>query len=147
MTKITLRKMIDKDLEKVSLIEKEIFADPWSYNAFKTDLENEMAYPIVAEFDDTVIGYSNLYIVAGEVQIGNFAVAPGHRKKGVGKKIMNEILKIAGERKCNVIFLEVRESNEPARALYTSFGFKPAGMRRDYYSNPRESAIIMAREL
>ena len=147
MSKVTLRKMAEKDLLRVSQIEKEIFSDPWSYDAFKTDLNNDMAYPIVAELEDNVIAYSNIYIVAGEVQIGNFAVAAGHRKKGIGRKLMNEIMRIGAEKKCSVIFLEVRESNEPARSLYASFGFKSAGMRRDYYSNPRESAIIMAREL
>ena len=139
--------MKETDLEKVTQIEKEIFSDPWSFNAFKTDLNNEMAYPLVAELENLVIGYSNLYIVAGEVQIGNFAVAPGYRKRGVGKKIMDEIIKIAVENKCETIFLEVRESNEPAKALYSSFDFKPVGLRRDYYSNPRESAVIMAREV
>jgi len=139
--------MSEKDLSKVTEIENEVFSDPWSFNAFKTDLDNEMAYPVVAELEGLVIGYSNLYIVAGEIQIGNFAVAPGYRKRGVGKLLMNEILRIAGENSCRSIFLEVRESNEPAKALYMSFGFKPAGLRRNYYSNPRESAILMVREL
>lgn len=147
MSKITFRRMIEKDLEKVSEIEKEIFTDPWSYNAFKTDLNNDMAFPMVAEFDNLVIGYTNLYIVAGEVQIGNFAVAPGYRKRGVGKKLMDRIMALAKERKCDSIFLEVRESNGPAKALYGSFGFKSVGLRRDYYSNPREAAVIMAKEI
>ena len=147
MSKITFRRMIESDLEAVAKIEKDIFSDPWSYNAFKTDLNNDMAFPLVAELESLVIGYSNLYIVAGEVQIGNFAVAPGYRKRGVGKKLMDEILKIAVENKTDTVFLEVRESNEPAMALYGSFGFKPVGLRRDYYSSPRESAVIMAREV
>ncbi|MEE9552874.1 MAG: ribosomal protein S18-alanine N-acetyltransferase [candidate division Zixibacteria bacterium] len=147
MSKITFRRMTENDLEKVSEIERDIFSDPWSYNAFKTDLNNDMAFPLVAEFENLVIGYTNLYIVAGEVQIGNFAVAQGYRKRGVGKKLMDQILSIANERKCDSIFLEVRDSNEPAKALYGSFGFQQVGLRRDYYTNPRESAVIMAREV
>lgn len=147
MPKIILRKMLEKDLERVAAIEREIFSDPWSINAFKSDLKNEMAHPLVVELDDTVIGYSSIYIVAGEIQIGNFAVASGYRMRGIGRKLMNEIMTIAADNNCDTIFLEVRESNEPAKALYSSFGFKTAGIRKNYYSNPRESALIMVREL
>ncbi len=147
MSSITIRRMAEEDLEKVSAIEQEIFSDPWSFNAFKTDLNNEMAFPLVVEFEDSVIGYTNLYMVAGEIQIGNFAVAPGYRHRGVAKKMMSEILKIAGNHNCNSIFLEVRESNEPALILYESFGFKQSGRRNNYYVNPRETAILMVKEL
>lgn len=147
MSSITIRRMGEKDLEKVSAIEQEIFSDPWSFNAFKTDLNNEMAFPLVVEFEDSVIGYTNLYMVAGELQIGNFAVAPGYRHRGVAKKIMSEILKIAGDYCCNSIFLEVRESNKPAQILYESFGFKQSGRRNNYYVNPRETAMLMVKEL
>lgn len=147
MSAITIRRMAEKDLERVTAIEQEIFSDPWSLNAFKTDLNNDMAWPLVVEFEDSVIGYTSLYIVAGEVQIGNFAVAAGYRKRGVAKKMMSEIIKIAGDHTCNSIFLEVRESNRQAQALYESFGFKFSGRRNNYYANPRESAVLMAKEL
>ncbi len=139
--------MAENDLEKVTDIEKEVFSDPWSLNAFKTDLNNDMALPLVAEFENTIVGYTNLYIVAGEVQIGNFAVAPGYRKRGVAKLLMDEILKTAAENKCASVFLEVRESNTPAQSLYKSYGFQQIGQRKDYYSSPRESAIVMVKEI
>ncbi|UCC80119.1 MAG: ribosomal protein S18-alanine N-acetyltransferase [Candidatus Zixiibacteriota bacterium] len=147
MPNITIRRMAKGDLEVVCTIEKEVFQDPWSLNAFKTDLSNSMAWPMVAEFENKVVGYSNIYIVAGEVQIGNFAVAPGFRNRGVGKKMMNEIFRKAEENNCRSIFLEVRESNKPAMELYKAFGFIPAGKRKDYYSHPRENAIIMIKDL
>jgi ribosomal-protein-alanine N-acetyltransferase len=147
MPAITIRRMAERDLERVSAIEQEIFSDPWSLNAFKTDLNNDMACPLVAEFENSVIGYTSLYIVAGEVQIGNFAVAPGYRQRGVAKKMISKIIGIAGQRECNSIFLEVRESNRPAQALYESFGFKHSGRRNNYYANPRESAVLMVKEL
>lgn len=147
MPAITIRRMAEKDLERVLAIEQEIFSDPWSFNAFKTDLNNDMACPLVAEFENSVIGYTNLYIVAGEVQIGNFAVAPGYRQRGVAKKMISNIIEIAGDHKCNSVFLEVRESNKPAQALYESFGFKRSGRRKNYYVNPRESAVLMVKEL
>jgi len=139
--------MAESDLDVVSSIEMEVFSDPWSRNAFKTDLENKLAWPIVAEFEKKVVGYSNIYIVAGEVQIGNFAVAPGFRGRGVAKKMMTEIFEKAAESDCRNIFLEVRESNTPAMELYKSYGFVSSGKRKDYYTNPRENAIIMVKEL
>jgi ribosomal-protein-alanine N-acetyltransferase len=139
--------MADTDLDIVSSIEKEVFTDPWSRNAFKTDLDNKMAWPMVAEFEKKVVGYSSIYIVAGEVQIGNFAVAPGFRNRGVARKMMSEIFEKAGENNCRTIFLEVRESNIAAMELYKSYGFESSGKRKDYYTNPHENAIIMVKEL
>jgi ribosomal-protein-alanine N-acetyltransferase len=147
MPEVTFRKMKEMDLEDVVKMENEAFSDPWSYDSFKSDLENEKSWPIVALHNDTIVGYSTLYIVAGELQIGNFAVATLFRRQGIGKKMMDEILKIALERGCDSIYLEVRESNEPAQALYHSFGFEAVGRRMGYYRNPRENAILMAKEL
>ena len=147
MSEIDFRRMEANDLEKVCALENAIFTDPWSTNAFKTDLENEMAFPLVAEFEQSVVAYANLYIVVDEMQIGNFAVAPGFRHRGVARKLMDEILRIAADRGCCSIYLEVRESNKPAQSLYSSCGFVPAGTRKNYYHSPRESAILMVKEL
>lgn len=144
---ILIRKMAEADLKQVETLEKQIFSDPWSYNSFKTDLQNEMALPLVAVDGDTVVGYACNYIVADEAQVGNFAVAREYRQCGVAKLLMDEIIKIAKNKKCTEIYLEVRESNLPARALYASYGFKSVGRRDGYYRNPRENAIIMAKEL
>jgi ribosomal-protein-alanine N-acetyltransferase len=81
------------------------------------------------------------------MQIGNLAVAPDFRGKGIAKLLMNRILEIANERECDCVFLEVRESNQPARVLYESFGFKVVGRRVGYYRNPYENAILMTKEL
>lgn len=147
MSSVTIRRMAESDLEIISSIERDVFTDPWSLNAFKTDLNNDMALPMVAEFENKIVGYSNIYIVAGKAQIANFAVAPGFRNRGVGRLLMNEIVDRAEEKKCRVIFLEVRESNTPALELYKSYGFHASGQRKDYYSKPQESAIIMVKEI
>jgi [ribosomal protein S18]-alanine N-acetyltransferase len=139
--------MQETDLKSVVAIEMESFSDPWSEAAFKSDLTSEMSWPIVALQNDTVIGYGILYIVAGELQIGNFAVAVPFRRRGVGRKMMDEIIRIAAEKECDSIFLEVRESNEAAQVLYFSFGFEIVGRRTGYYSKPRENALLMAKEL
>jgi len=147
MSEAVIRKMTEKDLKTIVSLEKEIFSDPWSYAAFKSDLNNDMALALVAEISESIAGYACLYIVAGEMQIGNFAVAPNFRGEGIAKELMNRIFEIAGERQCDCIFLEVRESNKPARTLYESFGFKVVGRRVDYYRNPNDNAILMNKEL
>jgi len=147
MTGISIRKMAEKDLEQVVNIEKQVFPDPWSYQAFKSDLENDLAYMIVAEKENAVAGYSCLYILLGEVQLGNFAVAPDTRRQGVARAMMSEIIKVGGERNCDSIFLEVRESNATARQLYLSFGFRVVGRRVGYYRQPNENAVLMVKEL
>jgi len=144
---INVRRMAESDLEQVEAMEKQIFSDPWGYDSFKTDLQNDMAWPLVAAHGDVVVGYACNYIVADEAQMANFAVASPYRQRGVARMLMDEIIKIATERKCAEIYLEVRESNMAAHALYASYGFKTVGMRNKYYRNPRENAIIMAKEL
>jgi len=147
MSDVIVRRMADRDLEEVATLEKQIFSDPWSYDSFKSDLNNEMALPLVAILDNTVVGYSCLYVVADEMQVGNFAISPDFHKRGFGKLLMNEVVRLALGRKCEFIFLEVRESNGAAQALYGSFGFKTVGRRNNYYRNPVENAIIMVKEL
>jgi len=147
MSSIMIRKMAENDLEKVLEIEKDSFSEPWSVNAFRTDIKNDLGFPLVAEFEDTIVGYTNLYIVAGEVQIGNFAVASGFRQRGVGKKLMAEIVKTGKDNNCDIATLEVRDSNDAARQLYKSFGFADIGTRKNYYSDPQENAVIMTMEL
>jgi ribosomal-protein-alanine N-acetyltransferase len=147
LSSIEIRKMAEADLEKALKIEQACFSDPWSENAFRSDLNNELASLIVAEFEKTIVGFSNLYIVAGEIQIGNFAVAAGFRNRGVGKKLMERIFETARENNCGQLLLEVRKSNKPAVDLYKSYGFVETGTRKDYYNNPKESAILMTMEL
>jgi ribosomal-protein-alanine N-acetyltransferase len=147
MNDIVIRKMTEKDLKEITALEREIFPDPWSYEAFKSDINNAMAYPLAVIFGGVVAGYSCLYIVAGEMQIGNFAVSPDYRGRGIAKMLMNKLIEIARERNCDSIYLEVRESNQPARRLYDGFGFNVIGRRVGYYRNPFENAILMAKEL
>lgn len=147
MLDVIIRRMTEKDLMEVVNIEKQAFSDPWSYESFKSDLNNEMALPIVAIYSEQVAGYSCIYVAADEMQLGNFAVSPEHRKLGIGKLMMDEMLRLAAERNSEKIFLEVRESNTLAISLYSRYGFRAVGRRNGYYRNPVENAIIMVKEL
>jgi ribosomal-protein-alanine N-acetyltransferase len=141
--KITFKKMTESELSQVHDIEARVFADPWSENAFLSDIKNEFAYPLVALFENKVAGYASLYCAIDEMQIGNLAVSPDYHQRGIGTKIVEHIISLAIDMKMRLIVLEVRESNAAACKLYSKFGFKEAGRRKYYYRKPVEDALIL----
>jgi [ribosomal protein S18]-alanine N-acetyltransferase len=144
---VVVGKMLEADLDDVLEIEKSVFADPWPKSAFKYDLNSDYAILPVAKIDGKVAGYANLYHVVDELQIGNIAVAPDFKHKGIGTIIMQYIVDEAVRLKIAHIYLEVRQSNEVAHKLYFKFGFVISGRRRLYYSHPTEDALIMVKEM
>ena len=98
---------------------------------------------LLAEEDGALLGYVWYEFVLDEGYVGNLAVAPEHRRKGVGRALAEGMLSDARERGLAFLTLEVRESNAPARALYEKTGFCPAGVRKNYYERPRENGVIL----
>ncbi|HHI02112.1 MAG TPA: ribosomal-protein-alanine N-acetyltransferase [candidate division Zixibacteria bacterium] len=141
--KLDIIKMTEADIDAIYEIEKKLFSDPWSKQAFLSDLKNDFAYPLTVRFENKVAGYACLYRAVDEVQIGNFAVAPDFHQRGIGTMLMERILGMAAELEVRLFVLEVRPSNEAARKLYMKFGFKEAGKRRYYYRKPTEDALIL----
>lgn len=119
--------------------------DPWSRNAFEQELKNPHSLWLVGTEDGGVMAYTGGWVVTGEFHLLNLAVAPVHRRKGMGRQLMAVLLAEAFKRGCGLVILEVREANTPARQLYEKFGFKPERVRRGYYSNG-EDAIVYALE-
>jgi [ribosomal protein S18]-alanine N-acetyltransferase len=144
---ILIENMQEDDLDEVVEIEKATFTDPWPKRAFKYDLSSGYAMPIVARFDNIVVGYASLYCVEDEMQIGNIAVAPDFQNRGMGAKLMKRIVEDAQKMKIVHIYLEVRQSNAVAIKLYLKFGFVISGRRRLYYQHPTEDALIMVKEI
>jgi len=140
---ITIREMQIDDLEEVMIIEKECFSVPWTENGFFTFLIREDALFLAALEDERVVGYIGLITAGPEADITNVAVESSCRNKGIGRQLVGEIIRLAGEKGVEDIFLEVRVSNSPAIKLYSSFGFEKVGLRKDYYEMPREDAYIM----
>jgi ribosomal-protein-alanine N-acetyltransferase len=140
---IEIKKMIETDIDHVHEIESAVFAEPWSKKAFLSDLNNDYAIPMVIRLENKIAGYTCLYHVLDEIQIGNLAVSPHYHKRGIGTKIMEHIMQMAVDLKVKILVLEVRPSNEAARRLYLKFGFKEIGHRRFYYRKPTEDALIM----
>jgi ribosomal-protein-alanine N-acetyltransferase len=138
-----IRKMTEADLPEVCVIENETFSDPWSEKDFSDSLLDEMNGYLVAVIDGRVAGYCGCWGVAGEGNIYNVAVKKEYRRCHIGETMLKTLIRQFEERGITSFTLEVRASNEPAIRLYQSLGFEAAGVRRDFYTKPKEDAIIM----
>ena len=140
---MTIESMTVDDISQVAEIERQIFSIPWSEKAFRDSMEGDNTIYIVAKENDNVAGYAGMYLSFEEGNITNVAVNPLSRRKGIGEKIVRDILNRAYEKGVRDVFLEVRETNSVAIALYEKIGFKEEGIRKNFYDKPRENALIM----
>jgi ribosomal-protein-alanine N-acetyltransferase len=146
-----LEPMFEGDLSAVIAIEEESFSNPWTRESFLHEInKNPYSLPKVARTTDEraeVAGYCVNWRVFEHFHVQNIAVHPRHRGKGLGRYMMEQTLNEAREAGALDATLEVRESNTSAQKLYVSLGFKEAGKRRNYYSRPREDAILYRKDL
>lgn len=140
-----IRKMEVSDLEEVCAIERETFSDPWSKISFLETISDKNNYYLVAIVDGSVAGYCGYCGVAGEGYIYNVAVGSSFRRQGIGFRMIKELIKKAEYRGITSMTLEVRKSNHSAINLYKKLGFVETGIRKEFYTNPLEDAIIMWR--
>ena len=138
-----IRKMESRDLEQVAELEKVCFSEAWSWKLLEAGIHSPYDVSYVFEQDEQILGYCNLRILAGEGEIQRIAVLPPFRRLGVARKLMDAMVDFAVENKAAAVTLEVRESNRPARNLYESYGFTAEAVRKGYYRNPSEDAVIM----
>ena len=142
---LTVRDMTYEDCEAVAEIDRGTFSIPFSVEGYRRECSDPKAVTLVAESEGRIIGYANLWNVAGDVTLNNIAVAEGYRSKGAGTQLMEEILRRFSD--CGFITLEVRKSNEGAIRFYRKFGFVQVGLRRDFYEKPTEDAVLMTKLL
>ena len=136
------------DLEAVVKLEVVAFADPWTRQAFEAALKERHAqFRVARAADGTLIGYVIAWFILDEGEIANLAVVPTARRRGVARALLEEIIVEAREARLARLFLEVRESNTAAQALYASRGFEPVARRARYYRKPVEDAIVLRLEL
>ncbi len=142
---IEFEEMAESDLSAVIAIEKKSFVAPWSKKVFRETLTFPLSFNIVArkKIDKRVVGYANFYLVKGEVQVLNIAVAPAARKHGYATGLLQYAIVVLGERGAEEFFLEVRESNMDAINIYRRLGFRKIGRRKKYYAETNEDAIVM----
>lgn len=138
-----IRTMQESDLSQVAEIEEQTFSVPWSLESFRESMMLEHTVYLVAEEQEKIMGYCGMYRVFNEGEIVNVAVAEEYRRRGVAKELLEQLFRESEILKVDNFFLEVRESNEGAIALYKKLGFIEAGIRKDFYEKPRENAIFM----
>lgn len=139
------RRATGPDLEGVIAIERASFGDPWSAGSFRSLLEADHVYFPVVEEAGQVIAFAIALLAADQGEIANLAVAPAWRGRGIGARLLDDLLAMAEERGASTMWLEVRESNVAARRLYSSRGFTESGRRRHYYDDPVEDALVLKR--
>ena len=140
---IQTRYMKKEDVPQVARIERENFSVPWSENAFLESIQKDYTLYVVAEEEGEILGYCGLYQAYNQGEIVNVAVDGKVRRRGVATKLLEFLFFESVKREIDSFFLEVRESNAPAIGLYESFGFEQVGIRKNFYEQPRENAIVM----
>lgn len=141
-----VREAIDADIDRVSVIEQVSFSDPWPRGGFEPLLRAPRCLFVVAQAapGQSVSGYSVARWVEDEAELLNIAVANEERGKGIGGKLLDHVMAALETKGVRHIFLEVRDSNEAARELYRSRGFRELSRRTGYYRRPTEDAIVLA---
>ena len=143
---MTITEMKACHVAAVASLEAMCFGDPWSENSVASELENPLSLWLVAEEAGEVLGYVGSQTVLDETDMMNIAVHPDHRRKGIAAALVDGLIPALKARGSRCLTLEVRESNAPAVALYAALGFGKIGLRKNYYRNPRENAIILRKE-
>lgn len=145
--KLIIRKAAESDVPAVEEVEKACFSVPWSYESLYHDiLENKLAFYIVAEIDGKVCGYVGVWKIFDEGHITNVAIAPEYRRMHIASAMLSVLFDVTGAQGIESYTLEVRAGNQAAIALYEGFAFREAGLRKGYYEDNGEDAIIMWKE-
>jgi len=142
---MTIRRMNRMDLDSVIAIEEVSFVSPWNRRSFEFEMARKGGMPLVAEENRRVVGYIVAWRVVDEIHIANLAVHLDWRRRKVGQKLLEEIVAMSSG--SSWIGLEVRVSNLSARSLYQKLGFKEVGIRKKYYLEENEDAVLMSKTL
>lgn len=140
-----LREMLVEDLDQVMEIERELFSPPWTREGFFTYLTHKDAMFLVVEEKGEILAYCGLLMVLDEGDITNVAVRPDRQREGIGHFLMDSLIRLAEEQGVTTIHLEVRVGNDTAIRLYERMGFTRDGIRKQYYTDPAEDALLMTR--
>lgn len=140
----SIRNMREADAKTLADMEDELFSDSWSRAALLETYKQNHTKILLAEEAEEIIGYVIAYCVLDEAEIARIAVFPKWRRQGVGRCLLDELREMGKEQGISRILLDVRESNQGARAFYEAYGFVQDGIRRNYYQQPTEDAILMS---
>lgn len=138
--------MAEEHVQQIAELEKLCFTAPWSFRSIQGELTNQLALWVVALDGEKLVGYVGSQSVLGEADMLNLAVDPAYRRMGVGAQLVCALVDRLEAMGVYCLTLEVRVSNQPAIRLYHRLGFVQVGCRRNYYSNPREDALILRKD-
>ena len=138
--------MNEHHVPQIALLEQECFADPWSQQSIASELHNPLSLWLVAQEGQTLLGYVGSQTCQDETDMMNIAVSPASRRQGVARALIEALVSALRQHGSKQLTLEVRASNGPARQLYESLGFLQVGLRKNYYRNPKEDALILRKE-
>ena len=141
-----LKTMNAAHVAQIAALEKICFSDPWSERSIASELDNKLAFWLVATDGETVAGYIGSQTVMEETDMMNVAVHPDFRRQGIAEALVSGLVEHLKAMGSHCLTLEVRASNAPAIALYEKLGFAEIGRRKNYYRNPREDALILRKE-
>ena len=143
-----LKKSEDRSIiYSIKKIEDACFSDPWTLSSIEKEFDNKISQWFIAYKNDVVAGYLLSWSVAGECDLLKLAVDEENRCKGVGRRLLESLIRDLRENDCEAVHLEVRESNVSAIRLYESVGFSKVGFRKDYYPDNNETALLFTRIL
>lgn len=140
------KRMTVEYVAQVAELEKQCFSSPWSEKSITSELTNPLSLWIVAVDGDRVMGYVGSQSVLGEADMMNVAVAPEYRRRSVANGLIMELISQLTSNNVHSLTLEVRASNIPAITLYEKLDFVQVGRRPNYYSSPKEDALILRKE-
>ncbi len=144
ITRVDVAPMTAADIPAVVEIERRSFPTPWPRDAYHHELDhNRTAVYMVARRDDAIVGYAGMWVVMDEAHVTTIAVDPPARGQGIGERLLIALIDRASERGARWIQLEVRRANVVAQNLYRKYGFRDVGVRRHYYSDNGEDAVVM----
>jgi ribosomal-protein-alanine N-acetyltransferase len=133
----------EEDIDDILDISSLSFAISWSKDSYIQELTNPIARYLVVKIDNKTVGFIGTWIILDEAHITNIAIHPNYRKQGIASELLTKFLNYCKGQGCRAFTLEVRSGNKAAQALYKKYNFKEAGIRKGYYEDNKEDAIIM----
>ena len=143
---LEIHEIAEKDISDIERMEREIFPDPWSQKGISDTWKQNHALILGAWLEERMIGYVVFYYVLDEGEIVRIAVDAACRRQGAAGQMLKELWRFCSEKEITRMMLDVRKSNKPAIYFYQSHGFVEDGIRKNYYENPSEDAILMSCE-
>jgi len=141
---LTISRMLPADVDAVLWVEQSSFRDPWSRKLFEEEFKNpDLSQYFTAKVDDHIVGYMGFWLVEDEAHITNLAIHPAFRRQGIAQKLLQNTMARAKKMGAERATLEVRASNEPAKKMYEKNGFNLVAIRKKYYSDNQEDALIL----